>query len=327
MSIIDPTKNTSLIIDDFIQYATQHLTTVSGVASTISLYPTVPVPTPGPGVVIWSGYTVTPSTPSPQIPPSDDSPESEGKGVDEHEKNNGKVDSDKKIEAKPAEQATTNFDYAPRSAPTPIQGEPPTDFKPEEKQPSTENLKKIESGPPAKIFAQVGAIGVSAPPDWKGKYENGTLPPDTMIGVEKGGRAEYTYKGTGGWYLLHPEAANQYFKLKAAAKSAGIGWTITSAYRSVSHQSSLGSGSTIAKAGKSPHGWGLALDFGELYRAVGGSGVPSVNKQGRETSSLYRWLSNNAPKYGWYNPYRLADGNGVDEMWHWEYWGFYTDKV
>ncbi len=327
MSIIDPTKNTSLIIDDFIQYATQHLTTVSGVASTISLYPTVPVPTPGPGVVTWTGYTVTPSTPTPDIPAFDDSPEAEGKDLDNHEKNNGKVDTDKKVEAKPAEQSSTNFDYAPRPSPTPIQGEPPSDFKPEEKVPTKENLNKIETGPPAKIYAQVGAIGVPPPPDWKGKYQNGTIPNDAMVGVEKGGRAEYTYKGVGGWYLLHPEAANQYFKLKAAARAAGIGWTITSAYRSVSHQGSLGSAATVAKAGKSPHGWGLALDFGELYRAVGGSGVPGVNKQGRETSALYRWLSNNAPKYGWYNPYRLADGAGVDEMWHWEYWGFYTDKV
>jgi len=326
MSIISPTKNTSLIIDDFIQYATQHLTTVSGVASTISLYPTVPTPTPAPGVVNWTGYTVPPATPTPNIPQSDDTPESEGKELSEAEKNNGPVKADKQIPAKPAQQEATFIDYSPRPSPSPS-GEPPADFTPQEKQPTTEQIQKIEDGPPAKIYGSVGAIGVPPPPDWKGKYQNGTIPNDVMVGIEKGGRTEYTYKGSGGWYLLHPEAANQYFKLKAAAKSAGIAWTITSGYRSVSHQSSLGSGSTVAKAGKSPHGWGLALDFGELYRAVNGSGTPSINKQACETSSLYRWLSNNGPKYGWYNPYRLADGAGVDEMWHWEYWGFYTDKV
>lgn len=64
MSIIDPTKNTSLIIDDFIQYATQHLTTVGGVISTLSLYPSVPTPVPGPGVINWTGYTIPPATPS-----------------------------------------------------------------------------------------------------------------------------------------------------------------------------------------------------------------------------------------------------------------------
>lgn len=65
MSIISPTKNTSLIIDDFIQYATQHLTTVSGIVNTISLYPTIPVPTPAPGVLNWTGYTVPPAAPTP----------------------------------------------------------------------------------------------------------------------------------------------------------------------------------------------------------------------------------------------------------------------
>lgn len=61
MSIISPTNNTTLIIDDFINYATAHLSTVSGVVNTISLYP--PAATPGPGVVPWSGYQVDPATP------------------------------------------------------------------------------------------------------------------------------------------------------------------------------------------------------------------------------------------------------------------------
>jgi GH24 family phage-related lysozyme (muramidase) len=60
MASINPTNNTSLIIDEFIQYATTHLQTVSGVINTISLYP--PIPTPGPGVVNWTGYTVPPAT-------------------------------------------------------------------------------------------------------------------------------------------------------------------------------------------------------------------------------------------------------------------------
>jgi LAS superfamily LD-carboxypeptidase LdcB len=143
-----------------------------------------------------------------------------------------------------------------------------------------------------------------------------------MTAVENGGN--YRYNGK---YLLHPEAAIQYFKLKKQAKAEGVTWTMTSAYRSVAHQQSLGTGSTIAKPGSSPHGWGIAIDFSELYRQVGGSGNPAINKAGREKSSLYRWLSNNGPKYGWYNPARLADGGGVDEMWHWEYWGFYVAKV
>jgi hypothetical protein len=63
MSILQPTNRTELIVDDFIQYATTHLTTVSGVINTISLYP--PLATPAPGVISWSGYTVPPTTITP----------------------------------------------------------------------------------------------------------------------------------------------------------------------------------------------------------------------------------------------------------------------
>lgn len=62
MSAISPTKNTGLIVDDFIAYATQHLTTVGGTVTTTSLYP--PAGTPAPGVLTWTGYFVDPSTPS-----------------------------------------------------------------------------------------------------------------------------------------------------------------------------------------------------------------------------------------------------------------------
>jgi hypothetical protein len=62
MSAIDPTNNTGLIIDDFINYATAHLGTVGGVINTLSIYS--PVTPPAPGVISWTGYTVQPSKPS-----------------------------------------------------------------------------------------------------------------------------------------------------------------------------------------------------------------------------------------------------------------------
>jgi len=61
MSVIPPNNNTTLIIDDFINYATAHLSTVTGIVNTISLYP--PLGTPAPGVLPWSGYQVQPATP------------------------------------------------------------------------------------------------------------------------------------------------------------------------------------------------------------------------------------------------------------------------
>ena len=65
MAAIPPTNNTALIIDEFIRYATIHLTTVSGMATTVSLYP--PLSTPAPGIVLWTGYTIPP--PAPPTPP------------------------------------------------------------------------------------------------------------------------------------------------------------------------------------------------------------------------------------------------------------------
>lgn len=62
MAAIPPTNNTALIVDEFIRYATVHLSSVSGIANTVSLYP--PTSAPAPGIVIWTGYTVPPTTPS-----------------------------------------------------------------------------------------------------------------------------------------------------------------------------------------------------------------------------------------------------------------------
>lgn len=73
MSAITPTKNTGLIVDEFIRYANDHLRTVSGVVSTTSLYP--PAGTPNPGFVNWSGYSVSPQTPSIQTADPQLSPE------------------------------------------------------------------------------------------------------------------------------------------------------------------------------------------------------------------------------------------------------------
>jgi hypothetical protein len=65
---ITPNDNTGLIVDQFILAATIHLTTVSGVVQTTSLYPAVPSPLPAPGILPWTGYMVPPSTPSISIP-------------------------------------------------------------------------------------------------------------------------------------------------------------------------------------------------------------------------------------------------------------------
>lgn len=175
--------------------------------------------------------------------------------------------------------------------------------------------------------SKVGATAYPGPPDFKAAgYINGNLPMNVLVGVGKGGRSQYVYNGTNGWFLLHPEAAKQYLGLLQLGKANNVTWTLSSAYRDAAHQRSLGSGRTVASPGRSPHGWAIAIDISELYSAVkGGSdkGDPAANARARANSPLYQWFAVNAPKFGFYNPYRLADGGGVDEVWHWEYWGFF----
>jgi LAS superfamily LD-carboxypeptidase LdcB len=316
MSIIQPTNNPSLIIDDFINYATAHLSTVSGIVTTVSLYP--PVGTPGPGILLWSGYVVQPDTSAPITERDDDTSIAEGLEVSEYEKSTGtKIVKEQPIPRKPQSsnvskqinvQKATNASYILPSVTTPSIVIPTST--------TPEAIQRLQSGPSSQVYRNIGASAYPKPPGL-GSSGNGLLNERILVPIGPNGQRRY-----GGQFLLHPEAADSFFKLKQQAKEDGIGFTITSAYRNVEHQGGLGAGAGVAGAGRSPHGWGGAIDFGELYRAVGGSTSPVKNRQAREVSPLYRWLSINGPKYGWYNPYRLADGAGVDEIWHWEYWGF-----
>lgn len=303
-----PSTSTNPYLDTFIILATIHLQTVSGFCNTISQYP--PLAPIGPAILPWSGFSVIniktiPEAPfEPQevplleddFPSKDDTPSVEKQDIDDFEStNNTKVNRPKGIIRK----KEVIYDK-----PSPANRSDIIDASDESNQ------------PPPKIYGKVGAIGYKRPPGSPGK--NGELDTGALVEIARG-CSRY-----GGRYLLLPQPAEQYFKLKDVALKAGFKWTISSAYRSLEHQKSLGSAKTVAKVGSSPHGWAVAIDFAELFRAVGGSGNPAINRSGRETSKLYRFLSNVGPEYGWYNPYRLADGGGVDEMWHWEYWGFYT---
>ena len=76
MAAINPTQNTGLIVDEFIRYAQNHLTTVSGIIDTLSLYQVGPATVVQPGKIFWTGYTVAPSRPSQQNT-QDDFPKNE----------------------------------------------------------------------------------------------------------------------------------------------------------------------------------------------------------------------------------------------------------
>ena len=154
-------------------------------------------------------------------------------------------------------------------------------------------------------------------------FKNATIPLDKLvfIGETKNARSTYTNPATGKpEYMLHPNAANAWFRWRKEMNANGIKYRISSAYRDFAHQKSLGSKNTIAGAGSSPHGWGGALDFGNLYQIVGGSGDAGVNLQGRKTEA-YKQIAEIGAKHGFYNPKRLAKTWGTNEIWHFEYWG------
>lgn len=191
-----------------------------------------------------------------------------------------------------------------------------------------DELNNPPDPPLPKIYKNVGATAPPIPPGLE-KYavdgKNGTIPADKL------GKIDASYGGG----TLHIEAAKMYNKLIAQAKKEGVKWRVSSTYRDYAGQvacwKKYGPGSA-ARPGFSPHGWGLALDFSEVCGTQQskatelkvGRATPQPAKYTRENSKLYAWLATNGPKYGWYNPYRLADGKGMEEAWHWEYWGFYT---
>ena len=132
----------------------------------------------------------------------------------------------------------------------------------------------------------------------------------------------------GEYYLAQPAAEALYEFGKFIEENwDGEPFMITSAYRSYNHQNGLKTSDSSAKtasAGSSPHGWGGAIDIQELIARNGAGKLtsnPTNNQTFRTTSKAYAFWAEHAPKFGWYNPLRLRDGKGVDESWHWEFWG------
>ena len=177
---------------------------------------------------------------------------------------------------------------------------------------------------------KVGATGYNASPLVANSKANGgqngllsqTNPKLLVFIGETSGASNY-YKNPAtkaAEYMLHPAAFRAWQAWKADMKAAGVAYRMSSGYRSQVHQGGLAPGKTVASPGSSPHGWGGALDFGNLHGIVNGSGDPKRNQDGRKTPA-YKQMATLGAKHGWYNPWRLSDVTGTDELWHFEYWG------
>lgn len=171
---------------------------------------------------------------------------------------------------------------------------------------------------PNKIGAAKYSISSIANDFSSAGYKNGQIPLKAMTVVGTGADRRFYSDGQ---FRMHPTVATAYKQFSSALQSAGISARLSSAYRSSSHQSTLQGQGNAAAPGSSPHGWGGAFDIANLYNAAGGSTSPSINAKIRKSNPLYLKVANIAKDYGFYNPWRLSDGIGADECWHFEYWG------
>ena len=130
-------------------------------------------------------------------------------------------------------------------------------------------------------------------------------------------------------YLLRAEAANQMIAMMNAASAAGLGFSLSSAYRSYSDQaatynnwvavngSQAAADTVSARAGYSEHQTGLAADL-----KVGGCVLECF-----AGSAQYTWLTEHAAEYGFIQRYPegLTSITGYSpEAWHWRYVGVAT---
>jgi hypothetical protein len=126
-----------------------------------------------------------------------------------------------------------------------------------------------------------------------GGYADGFVPSSQLCSITGGGR-------------LRPDAAAAFNKMSQAYRQVfGTNICVTDSYRSYTEQVKVfrQRPSLAAVPGTSNHGWGLALDLG--------CGMQSSR------SAQYRWMVNNAARFGWVHPTWAS--HDPFEPWHWEF--------
>lgn len=124
-------------------------------------------------------------------------------------------------------------------------------------------------------------------------------------------------------YKVHQIASQPLRQMIADAKSQGVTLSIGSAFRSVEHQRSIvqrkkKAGQSLKQIyfvsshpGFSEHHTGLAIDFSPI-------------NHGFAKTAGYRWLENNAGKYGFVKTFTASYSRATgisEESWHWKYVG------
>lgn len=153
------------------------------------------------------------------------------------------------------------------------------------------------------------ADGVVGPKTWNklgihasGGVSNGGGGGTTVTGYVNGVPRRITLSGIPNGKQLRSDAAAAYNRMYAAARAAGVTLTPVSGFRTMAQQQYLynlyisGKGNLAARPGYSNHQGGIAVDI----------------TVGSTSSSTYRWLANNASRFGFKRTV-------PSEPWHWEY--------
>ena len=144
------------------------------------------------------------------------------------------------------------------------------------------------------------------------------------------------FRGQNGTFHLAEPAALKLLEFAQFCEKQGKTFQINSAYRTLSEQEAARKkyGSGAAEPGTSTHGLGGAIDIQELIaRDSAGNKTTNVryNQAFRTTNTNYLFWEEHAPKFGWYNPLKLRDGEmgggRTDESWHWEFWGIAGEQI
>jgi peptidoglycan hydrolase-like protein with peptidoglycan-binding domain len=158
----------------------------------------------------------------------------------------------------------------------------------------------------------LAADGVVGPNTWKALNSAGGVSQPAPTGGGKhvtayvqGRPSTITVVPVGNGKYLQADAARNFKAMQADARRAGINLSVNSGFRTMAEQQELyrkylnGTGNLAAKPGYSNHQNGISADVG------------GINGYG---TAAYKWLQNNAGKYGFVN-----DVKG--EFWHWTYRG------
>ena len=152
---------------------------------------------------------------------------------------------------------------------------------------------------------------------------NGKLPADMLVDTD------INWNG-GGIERLNKIAWSRFVQWRRDVRALGYDISMREGYRDLEKQNSLyylADGSInpkAAKPGASPHGWGGAVDLvmydknGTILSLAGITAKLALENRLKDT---WKKIATIGSRYGWYNPWRLADRKKVDEAWHFEYWG------